>query len=68
MKHFYEMEICYINPKSILEVTENNFQKMRFESTAFEGEWVRGVSAGGCRQHKSKHINKLFFKVFTHFI
>lgn len=48
-QHFNRLEICNLNPDSLSadELTEGRNKK--WEMSVFEGEWVRGVTAGGCR-------------------
>ncbi|XP_029032114.1 calpain-A-like isoform X2 [Osmia bicornis bicornis] len=47
-KYFTQLEICNLNPDSLTE-DDLNAGKKRWEMSVFEGEWVRGVTAGGCR-------------------
>ncbi|XP_015594768.1 calpain-A isoform X4 [Cephus cinctus] len=47
-QHFTNLEICNLNPDSLTE-DELNSGKKKWEMSVFEGEWVRGVTAGGCR-------------------
>ncbi|KAF9793854.1 hypothetical protein SFRURICE_007385 [Spodoptera frugiperda] len=46
--HFSSVEICHLNPDSLdpEECPEGCTKK--WEMSVFEGEWVRGVTAGGC--------------------
>ncbi|XP_014259622.1 calpain-A isoform X3 [Cimex lectularius] len=44
MKYFSRLEICNLNPDSLI-----HDNKKKWEMSVFEGEWVRGVTAGGCR-------------------
>ena len=46
MKHFNQFEICNLSPDSL--ESSNPF---RWEITAYHGQWVRGYSAGGCRNY-----------------
>ncbi|XP_015187100.1 PREDICTED: calpain-B isoform X4 [Polistes dominula] len=46
--YFTQLEICNLNPDSLTE-DDINAGKKRWEMSVFEGEWVRGVTAGGCR-------------------
>ncbi|XP_043786434.1 calpain-A isoform X1 [Apis laboriosa] len=48
IKYFTQLEICNLNPDSLSE-DDLNAGKKRWEMSVFEGEWVRGVTAGGCR-------------------
>ncbi|KAK0170184.1 hypothetical protein PV328_010777 [Microctonus aethiopoides] len=47
-KYFTNLEICNLNPDSLTE-DDLNSGKKKWEMSVFEGEWVRGVTAGGCR-------------------
>ncbi|XP_063995536.1 calpain-A isoform X4 [Diachasmimorpha longicaudata] len=47
-RFFTNLEICNLNPDSLSE-DDLNSGKKRWEMSVFEGEWVRGVTAGGCR-------------------
>ncbi|XP_059488829.1 calpain-A-like [Neocloeon triangulifer] len=47
VKYFTRLEICNLSPHSI----QNTEGKKKWEMSVFEGEWVRGVTAGGCRNY-----------------
>ncbi|XP_060807956.1 calpain-B isoform X3 [Amyelois transitella] len=51
VQHFSRVEICNLNPDSLdpEECPEGCTKK--WEMSVFEGEWVRGVTAGGCRNY-----------------
>lgn len=51
VNHFDRVEICNLNPDSLdpEECPEGCTKK--WEMSVYEGEWVRGVSAGGCRNY-----------------
>ncbi|EEB19689.1 Calpain B, putative [Pediculus humanus corporis] len=49
MHYFDRLEICNLNPDSLTE--EEQIGKKKWDVSVFEGEWVRGVTAGGCRNH-----------------
>ncbi|CAL1673021.1 unnamed protein product [Lasius platythorax] len=49
-RHFNQLEICNLNPDS-LTTDDISAGKKRWEMSVFEGEWVRGVTAGGCRNY-----------------
>ncbi|XP_071050221.1 calpain-A-like isoform X2 [Onthophagus taurus] len=51
MQHFDRLEICNLNPDSLTEEELSEGHKKRWEVSFFEGEWVRGVTAGGCRNY-----------------
>ncbi|XP_023027799.2 calpain-A isoform X3 [Leptinotarsa decemlineata] len=48
-KHFSRLEICNLNPDSLSDEELREGHKKKWEMSVFEGEWVRGVTAGGCR-------------------
>ncbi|CAG2172973.1 unnamed protein product, partial [Oppiella nova] len=51
--NFTRLEICNLSPDSL---DEDN--KRRWEVSYFEGSWVRGISAGGCRNNlQTFHLN-----------
>ncbi|KAF2882526.1 hypothetical protein ILUMI_23640 [Ignelater luminosus] len=47
--HFDRLEICNLTPDSLTEEELSEGHKKQWEMSVFEGEWVRGVTAGGCR-------------------
>ncbi|KAK6622950.1 hypothetical protein RUM43_008802 [Polyplax serrata] len=49
MQYFDRLEICNLNPDSLTE--EEQIGKKKWDVSVFEGEWVRGVTAGGCRNN-----------------
>lgn len=54
--NFEKLEICSLGPDSFDEIdssTQNDESKaiQRWETSVFEGAWVRGVTAGGCRNY-----------------
>lgn len=65
MKHFDRMEICNLTPDSLTEEELTEGHKKKWETSVFEGEWVRGVSAGGCRNFLGKFFKTNFGKVVT---
>lgn len=46
IKYFDQLEICNLSPDAL--DMDNNF---RWEVATFQGAWVAGESAGGCRNH-----------------
>lgn len=53
--HFDRLEICNLNPDSLTEEEVREGNKKRWEVSFYEGEWVRGVTAGGCRNYLGKN-------------
>uniref|UniRef100_A0A069DWP5 Putative cytosolic ca2+-dependent cysteine protease calpain n=1 Tax=Panstrongylus megistus TaxID=65343 RepID=A0A069DWP5_9HEMI len=49
IKYFSRLEICNLNPDSLSEDELKYDDRKRWEMSIFEGEWVRGITAGGCR-------------------
>lgn len=53
-KHYFtRLEICNLNPDSLTD-SDLSAGKKKWEMSVFEGEWVRGVTAGGCRNFLGK--------------
>lgn len=50
--YFTRLEICNLNPDSLLE--DETSDRKKWEMSVFEGEWVRGATAGGCRNFLGK--------------
>lgn len=50
LKHFDRVEICNLSPDSLSE-DEINSGRKKWVSSVFEGQWIKDVSAGGCRNH-----------------
>ena len=46
--HFSRLEIVNLNPDSL---EEDETDSKKWVTSNFEGSWVRGSSAGGCRNH-----------------
>jgi len=55
--HFSRLEIVNLNPDSL---EEDETDSKKWVSSNFEGSWVRGSSAGGCRNH----LGMLLFSFF----
>ncbi|GJQ77204.1 hypothetical protein Trydic_g14875 [Trypoxylus dichotomus] len=50
-RYFDRLEICNLNPDSLTEDEIQEGNKKKWEVSFYEGEWVRGVTAGGCRNY-----------------
>ena len=49
--HYSRLEIVNLHPDSLEEDELGAGHKKRWEMNTYEGSWVRGASAGGCRNH-----------------
>ncbi|XP_077283023.1 calpain A isoform X3 [Arctopsyche grandis] len=49
LTQFTRLEICNLNPDSLDPDETPEGCNKKWEMCVFEGEWVRGVTAGGCR-------------------
>lgn len=47
------LEICNLSPDS-LEDDDEEIKTKRWEMSVYEGAWVRGATAGGCRNYISE--------------
>jgi calpain, invertebrate len=50
IRYFDRLEICNLSPDSLSEDSEARSKK-NWNMNLFEGEWVPGISAGGCRNY-----------------
>nr|CAG4643843.1 EOG090X03ST [Lepidurus arcticus] len=58
LAHFSRLEIVNLSPDSLEEEQLAAQSKKCWESSVFEGAWVKGATAGGCRNHlETFHIN-----------
>lgn len=48
-KYFSRLEICNLSPDLLTKEQLGENSNKRWEMSIFEGEWVRGATAGGCR-------------------
>ncbi|XP_065572403.1 calpain-A-like isoform X1 [Artemia franciscana] len=55
-KYFSRMEIVHLSPEIYDEVVEDEECKKKWELNSFEGAWVRGATAGGCRNNLRKMV------------
>ena len=51
LKYFSSLEICNLSPEITSDQRKN---KVKWIMNMFEGEWVKGVTAGGCRNFLGK--------------
>ncbi|XP_022240877.1 calpain-B-like isoform X3 [Limulus polyphemus] len=49
LQNFTRLEICNLHPDSLTDDPLTKVSKKKWDTHVFEGGWVRGVSAGGCR-------------------
>ena len=52
IKYFSRVEICNLSP----ETMDDDADK-KWKTNMFDGEWVRGITAGGCRNFLGKIID-----------
>ena len=50
-KHFQRLEICNLSPDSLEEDELAETGKKKWEMSVYEGAWIRGATAGGCRNY-----------------
>ncbi|XP_046626942.1 calpain-A-like [Neodiprion virginianus] len=49
--HFTQIEICHLDTDYVKD-SDLSAGKKKWEMSTFEGEWVRGVTAGGCSTYR----------------
>lgn len=51
LREFHFLEICNLGPDSLEQEVLSDTSKKKWEVSIFEGSWVRGATAGGCRNY-----------------
>lgn len=51
LREFHFLEICNLGPDSLDQEVLSDTSKKKWEVSIFEGSWVRGATAGGCRNY-----------------
>ncbi|XP_072145508.1 calpain-A-like isoform X5 [Dermacentor andersoni] len=51
VREFQFLEICNLGPDSLDSEVLSDASKKKWEVSIFEGSWVRGATAGGCRNY-----------------
>lgn len=58
LDNFSYLEICNLNPDSLEDEPLTKLSSRKWEMSMFEGSWVRGCTAGGCRNFEDTfHMN-----------
>jgi len=52
VKYFSALEICHLNPGYLDREQYGASGGTKWDLSIFEGEWVRGATAGGCDKFK----------------
>ena len=60
-RNYDKVEICNMTPDSLTDST-----KRHWEVNMFEGNWIRGSTAGGCRNFIGETTNYKFTDTFKH--
>ncbi|KAL7037807.1 hypothetical protein ACKWTF_009368 [Chironomus riparius] len=50
LKYFDKLDMCNLSPDSLVDETEKS-TCMKWNLNVYEGEWIKGISAGGCRNN-----------------
>ncbi|XP_070497815.1 calpain-B-like [Chironomus tepperi] len=56
LKHFDNLEICNLTPDSLTDEHRSDVKK-KWNLNIFEGQWVAGVSSGGCNDREKFYRN-----------
>lgn len=51
MKNFHFLEICNLGPDALTEEMLSDTSTKKWEVAVYEGSWVAGATAGGCRNY-----------------
>jgi len=54
--HFARLEICNLNPDSLSEEEVLRSHNRKWEMSMFEGVWVQGFTAGGCKKYLGEYL------------
>lgn len=54
---FTSLEVIYLDTDTAKDEITLQDRPKRWQMKMFQGHWKRGVTAGGCRNHESFHIN-----------
>ncbi|XP_043210764.1 calpain-A-like isoform X2 [Amphibalanus amphitrite] len=63
-RNFQRLEICNLSPDS-LDDDEDDASR-RWEMSVFEGAWVRGATAGGCRNYINTFAHNPQYRIQLH--
>ncbi|CAN7999694.1 unnamed protein product, partial [Ixodes hexagonus] len=62
LKEFHFLEICNLGPDALDQDLLTDSSKKKWEVSIFEGAWVRGATAGGCRNYlETFWVNPQYF-------
>lgn len=51
MKNLEKLEICHLDPHTATLVQDPKYAHRKWEMQCFEGSWIHGATAGGCRNY-----------------
>lgn len=66
VKFFSRLEICNLNPDVLTKEQLGEDSNKRWEMSVFEGEWVRGATAGGCRNFLGTYTFQKFIIIIIY--
>lgn len=64
-RNFHFLEMCNLGPDALTEEMLTDTSTKKWEVAVYEGSWVAGATAGGCRNylgmlHLSQYISMTF--------
>ncbi|XP_028967496.1 calpain-A [Galendromus occidentalis] len=61
-RNFHYVEICNLGPDALTEEMLTDSSAKKWEVAVYEGSWVAGATAGGCRNYLDTHwVNPQYF-------
>ncbi|XP_022710373.1 calpain-A-like isoform X2 [Varroa jacobsoni] len=61
-RNFHYLELCNLGPDALTEEMLTDSSTKKWEVAVYEGSWVAGATAGGCRNYLETHwVNPQYF-------
>jgi calpain len=57
LAYYLDLDIVNLNPDSLEEEELSGNESKRWSANEFDGNWVKGASAGGCAYHLGNNFS-----------